>query len=684
MQADGMTPLGLKIALDRYAQNDPEGTANLQVGDSVVVILKTGREIGDVTSIDRTAGTVSVKIYPTEDVLENHPIDQLDRLVESSPSAIQKRVAEGIASVEATEHERKFFGERFSWLLEDWKFVPAGRILASAGTKLALTSYNCYVIPNIPDNRSGLFKSAETMTEIMSRGGGVGMNISSLRPKGAYVKGVNGRSSGAVSWAGLFSFTTGLIEQGGSRRGAAMIMLNDWHPEIFDFISAKQTKGVLENANISVAISDSFMKAVKADDNWVLQFPDTTEPDYDELWDGDLHKWILSGRRTLVYRVVKAREIWDAIISSAWASAEPGVFFIDRYNEMSNSNYYPEGKVICTNPCAEQGLPAWGVCNLGALNLPKFFDPTHGDVDWDRLDDAVRLAVRFLDNVIDWTPYFFEENKAQQLGERRVGLGIMGLAELLVLMEMKYGSDEAVEWTEALMGYIRDAAYETSAVLADEKGCFPKFHTDMLTSSGYAKTLPGHVKDMIKAYGLRNVTLLTVAPTGSTGTMVNTSTGIEPYFAWEWTRKGRLGTNTERAPIAQAWMEAHPEAIALPDYFVTAMTLEPIGHVKMQAAVQKLIDTSISKTVNLPNSYTIEQTSDIYMMMYDTGCKGGTIYRDGSRYEQVLYLKEAEAASETTVDEDVVPEGICPECRNELIPQEGCETCTCGYGLCAV
>lgn len=272
----------------------------------------------------------------------------------------------------------------------------------------------------------------------MSRGGGVGINLSSLRPHYAYVKGVNGRSSGSVSWGGLYDFATGLIEQGGSRRGALMLILNVWHPDVLEFIGAKRTMGRITNANISVGVTDDFMEAVKADGDWDLVFPDTNHPDYDNGWGGDLNQWRAKGRPVIVYKTVKARQIWDSIIENAWASAEPGVFFVDRYNKMSNSWYY--APVLCTNPCGEQGLPAWGVCNLGALNLGKFVQ--EGDVLWDELGMAVRYAIRFLDDVIDTTPYFFEENRQQQTKERRVGLGGMGLAEMLIQLGLRYGSQD--------------------------------------------------------------------------------------------------------------------------------------------------------------------------------------------------------------------------------------------------
>lgn len=514
---------------------------------------------------------------------------------------------------------------------EDHSFVSAGVVVS-----------NCYVIPSPKDSRRGIVDTLSQMMEIMSRGGGVGINLSSLRPQHAYVKGVNGRSSGAVSWGGLYSFVTGLIEQGGSRRGALMLILNVWHPDIFNFINAKREMGKITNANISVGITDDFMAAVEADAEWELIFPDTLHPDYDRVWDGDIDAWRAAGRPVVVYKRVRAREIWNNIIESAWASAEPGIWFMDRANKMSNSYYF--SRLICTNPCGEQPLPAWGICNLGALNLSRFTE--NGAVKWDELRQAVRYAVRFLDNVIDATPYFFEENREQQMRERRVGLGIMGLADMLIRLGIRYGSDECIRFIDQLGEVIATEAYLASADNAAEKGAFPMFDAEKLLQSGYMQQMPEHVRQAVREKGLRNVTLLTIAPTGTTGTMVGTSTGVEPYFSWSYYRKSRLGIHEERVAIVEEWERAHPGQ-PLPDYFVNAMQLTPVEHVRVQAALQRWVDSAISKTCNVPHDYTVEQTRELYEYMYRLGCKGGTIYRDGSRDEQVLNLKKEDEPKAT-------------------------------------
>ena len=1022
--------LGYKIFLDRYAQKDMKRTT-LAVGDTVIVVVnsQTGqREVGTITELDLPE--VKIQLLDGEEVVRD--IEHVDKPIETEPEQMMDRVAAGIAAVEPNKKLQREWTKKFRWLLDDWKFVPGGRILTGAGTDQELTFYNCYVIPSPKDSRHGIIETLRQMTEIMSRGGGVGINLSTLRPRHAYVKGVNGRSSGSVSWGALYSFVTGLIEQGGSRRGALMLILNDWHPDVFGFIDSKRQAGNITNANISVGISDKLMEAVKADGDWYLMFPDTSEPGYDEEWSGDLDAWMAAGRRVIHYRTIKARDLWNAIIESAWASAEPGVWFRERSNKMANSWYF--NPLISTNPCVtgdtriytdqgmvkarelfdeetqfeavidgrfgvesattpasrvfrtgrkpvfrlqtkegytlratadhrimtpagwvelgdlqpgdrihianrkggfgqqgslelgqtlgwlvgdgtikadravlsffggekhelapmfaghvdqlvapltarpnrtytvgtvsvtgrdevrvqsarlrtlaesyglverkhqvpevvfqgtedmqrgflqalfsadgsvqgstqkgisvrlasshrdllaqvqqlllnfgiasriyderraeawrplpdgnggrqsyrcqaqheliiskaslmrftdeigfmlaakqerlaalmnsytrrpnsesftatvtaiepdgveevfdlteplthsfvangvvvhncgEQPLGAFSVCNLGAINLGRFYDADRHDVAWDDLANTVRYATRFLDNVIDSTPYFFEENARVQGMERRVGLGTMGIAELMIHLGIRYGSEESEAFIEKLYKFICLHAYETSVDIAQEKGAFPAFEAEPYLESGFAQQLPDDLRERIREHGIRNVTLLTQAPTGTTGTMVNTSTGIEPFYSWKYYRKSRLGMHEEQVSIVREWFEANPDATELPEYFVTAMELSPREHVRVQAAFQKWIDSAISKTCNVPNSYTVEQTRELYEYMYDLGCKGGTIYRDGSRDEQVLMLedkeqKEAEgvpARKTDTVERVATPHRVYP------------------------
>jgi ribonucleoside-diphosphate reductase alpha chain len=654
VENNDLSELGHKIFLDRYAMKDIR-KRTLSVGDMVIVCVdtKTGqREIGTVIALDQGgaggAGRVTVELR--DGVKLECLSEHVSKPIETEPEQMMERVARGIAAVEGEQADDWY--HKFRWLLNGWKFVPAGRILTAAGTDQQLTFYNCYVIPSPKDSRRGIVETLSQMMEIMSRGGGVGINVSSLRPRHSYVKGVNGRSSGSVSWGALYSFVTGLIEQGGSRRGALMLILNCWHPDVIEFIGSKREMGKITNANISVGITDKFMEAVHSDGDWDLVFADTSDPDYETMWDGNLDKWLAAGKQIITHKTVKARDVWNSIIESAWASAEPGVFFIERSNKMSNSWYYDAGYLGCTNPCGEQPLPGFGVCNLGAINLSTFV--RDGDVAWDDLGKAVRYAVRFLDNVIDATPYFFDENYDQQKAERRVGLNTMGLAEMLIRLGIRYGSDESAKFIDRLYRFIASESYHASADIAAEKGAFPMFDAEKFLQSGYMTNMPEDVRKAVSEKGVRNVTLLTQAPNGTIGTMVGTSTGIEPFYFWSYLRKSRLGQHEERVKVLEEWQQANP-GVPLPNYFVTAMDLAPEEHVKVQAAIQRWVDSSISKTCNLPSSYTIDQTREIYELLYRLGCKGGTIYRDGSRDVQVLNLKEEDKKISATAAPESQP-----------------------------
>ena len=643
VQKQRLEGLSEKIFLDRYAWKNPD-PSHTQIGDVVLVLTKDDpkfptKEVGEIVA--REGRTVTVRTRTGE--LVETDVEKLTLNIEKTPEEMWDRLAKAMASVEETPALQQELEAKFRHILDDWKLVPGGRIAAGAGASDELTLFNCYVIPSPKDSRGGIMETLSEMTEIMARGGGVGINLSSLRPRRAVVKGVNGSSSGAVSWGGLFSYTTGLIEQGGSRRGALMLMINDWHPDVLDFITVKQTMGQVTNANLSVCVSNAFMKAVKEDLDWELVFPDTTDEDYNEVWDGDLDKWKAAGRRVNHYRTVKAREIWHTIIESAWKSAEPGVVFMEYYNQMSNSWYF--NPIICTNPCGEQGLPGWGVCNLSAMNLSRFYDEANHDVAWEDLATTTRYSVRFLDNVISKTPYHFEENEKNQKNERRIGLGTMGLAELMIKLNIRYGSPESLEFLDKLYGFIAREAYLASSDIAAEKGAFPAFEAEPYLQSGFMKVMTEvypEVGEAIRKQGIRNVTIITQAPTGSTGTMVGTSTGIEPYFAFKYYRQSRLGFDEQFVPIAQEWMDAHPGE-ELPDYYVTAMSLSAEDHIRVQAAIQRWVDSSISKTANCPADFTVEETKRLYELAFDLGCKGVTIYRDGSRDVQVLQTEKKEA-----------------------------------------
>ena len=571
--------------------------------------------------------------------------DEAGAPVEKIPEEMWHRVAKAIASVETTPDKRKIWEEKFYSAMEDFVFVPGGRILSGAGTGYKVTFYNCFVIPSPHDSRGGILATLTQMIEIMSRGGGVGINLSSLRPRGTRVKKVNGFSSGPCNWAELFSVATkDIIQQGGSRRGALMLMLWDWHPDIEEFITVKKDLERINGANLSVCVSDKFMEAVKADGDWDLVFPDKDDPDYDTKWDGYLPNWLALGKKVKVQKTVKARALWNLIAQAAWQSAEPGVVFMERYNKWFN-NYYWE-YVNCVNPCGEEGLPSWGVCNLCSINLAALVNDK-GEMDYERLAEVARIGVRFQDDVIDADVYVFPEIKKRQVeGERRIGLGTMGLGDALIKMKLRYGSKESLPVIEKIYATIRDAAYEASVGIAREKGPFPAIDKKKHLEGYFIEKLPEEVKRKMKKNGVRNSVVLQQAPTGSTSLLSGVSSGIEPVYEFEFIRRDRLGEHTLRHPLFDAWIDEFkkqngrvPTKSDRPDYFVSANDLTPEDHVYVQAAIQKYVDASISKTVNAPKTHSVEDVKRLYTLAYELGCKGVTYMREGSR-PGVLTRKE--------------------------------------------
>ncbi|SFH82545.1 ribonucleoside-diphosphate reductase class II [Pisciglobus halotolerans] len=795
------------VMLDRYAFKD---TAHLTLseGDLVLLTIKDdpqypARGIGFVISLHHEEQKATILIEEDyrsqlEDETERETglitrsLDVIEKPLEIYYEQIAKRNAAGLSAVEKTAEKRKEAFEAFYQELKALHFIPAGRVLYGAGSETEVTYFNCYVMPFIPDSREGISDHRKQVMEIMSRGGGVGTNGSTLRPRHTLARGVNGKSSGSVSWLDDIAKLTHLVEQGGSRRGAQMIMLADWHPDILEFIISKmqnpailrflietsqdeqirqlakdklkftpfteterkmyenilrykdqsdnggfeaaviqeaeeklQLGGVysvhnpefLTGANISVCLTDDFMKAVEQDAEYELRFPDvehyTSEEmaDYNKNWAecGDVREWQASGREVKVYRKMRAGELWNLINICATYAAEPGIFFIDNANKMTNAKAYGQ-KVVATNPCGEQPLAPYSVCNLAAVNLAEMVDKSAMTVDYDQLIKTVKTGVRMQDNVIDATPYFLEENEKQALGERRVGLGVMGLADLLIYCGQKYGSKEGNLLIDKVFEMIATAAYEESIALAKERGSFPfltgKTEEETLQlrrnfiHSGFMQKMPESIRKDIMTYGIRNSHLLTVAPTGSTGTMTGVSTGLEPYFSFSYFRSGRLGKFIEvKADIVQGYLDAHPEADGehLPDYFVSAMELSPEAHVDTQTTIQRWVDSSISKTVNAPRGYNVKQVQSIYERLYKGGAKGGTIYVDGSRDSQVLTLtaeennletensflvqeEAAELKSETVKDAVTYGNEIgdtCPICRVGTVEDiGGCNTCT--------
>lgn len=800
------------VMLDRYTFKDTE-KITLTNGDFVVLTIKEdpkfpARGLGYILDIDWENKAASVLVEEDYRGVLDDPeeaqtgiikrsLDVIEKPLELFYEQIAKRNATGLASVEKTEEKRKEWFEKFYKELASLNFIPAGRVLYGAGADTDVTYFNCYVMPFVQDSREGISEHRKQVMEIMSRGGGVGTNGSTLRPRNTLAKGVNGKSSGSVSWLDDIAKLTHLVEQGGSRRGAQMIMLSDWHPDIIEFIISKMQnprilrfllettndetikkyakeklkftpfteqelamyQGIvnykqipgyggfnekiindaeeklatggnysvhnsefLTGANISVCLTKEFMNAVENDAEYELRFPDVESYDQDEMriyneeWHkvGDVREWEKLGHKVRVYRKIQAKELWNLINICATYSAEPGIFFIDNANDMTNARAYGQ-KVVATNPCGEQPLAPYSVCNLAAVNLAEMADKENKTVNFEKLKRTVEVGVRMQDNVIDATPYFLAENKKQALGERRVGLGVMGLHDLLIYCETEYGSEKGNELVDKVFETIATTAYRASVELAKEKGSFPfltgntEEETNRLrkayTETGFMQKMPADIQQSIIENGIRNSHLLTVAPTGSTGTMVGVSTGLEPYFSFSYFRSGRLGKFIEvKADIVQEYLDRNPDADPnnLPEWFIAAMDLAPEAHADVQCIIQRWIDSSISKTVNAPKGYSVEQVEKVYERLYRGGAKGGTVYVDGSRDSQVLTLKaEENSFDDTSYDKkektkqhvvlvDTINDlrstnvtigsevgNTCPVCRKGSVEEiGGCNTCT--------
>ncbi len=602
-------------------------------------------------------GTLREKVF-----LDRYALKAPDgSLTEHTPEETWERVARGIAKNEKAK-DRKKYEKAFLDVLTDFKFVPGGRILSGAGTDYQVTYFNCFVIPSPKDSREGILDALKQLVEIQSRSGGVGLNLSSLRPRGARVKKVNGTSSGPVTWAGLFSYAThDVVQQGGTRRGATMLMLWDWHPDIEEFITVKEDLSKINGANLSVCVSDAFMEAVKQDADWDLVYPDLEDPEYDTKWNGEIDQWKQMGKKVKVYKTVKARVMWDLICTAAWRSAEPGLHFMERSNKRSNTYYFE--RLVATNPCGEQPLGPWAVCNLGAMNLSAYVreddlaQDKAGWFDYDNFSKDVKVAMRMLDNVIDQTYYFFKENEKCAKDIRRTGLGIMGLGDTLIKMQIRYGSEESIPVLEKIFKTLRDSAYDASSDIAKEKGSFPKFDKDKYMKGYHIQALPAALRKKIATQGIRNAVLLTIAPTGTTSLVSGVSSGVEPVYEFSFKRKWRGGEDMVYHPLFDAWKKSHAED-EKPDYFASANDLTPLEHVKVQAVAQDYIDSSISKTVNAPNSHTVEDVKNLYMAAYDHGLKGVTYMRDGSRqgiFERVSDKKEEKKEVVVEIQQPTLP-----------------------------
>ncbi|WP_370213610.1 adenosylcobalamin-dependent ribonucleoside-diphosphate reductase [Roseovarius sp.] len=535
-----------------------------------------------------------------------------------------RRIARALAQAEKTPAD---WEGRFFEALEDFKYLPAGRITAGAGTGRSVTLFNCFVMGTVPDDMGGIFDMLREAALTMQQGGGIGYDFSTIRPRGADVKGVGADASGPLSFMDVWDAMCRTIMSAGSRRGAMMATMRCDHPDIEQFIAAKSDPARLRMFNLSVLVTDPFMEAVRADGSWDL------------IFDGK------------VYRTIQARDLWNTIMQATYDYAEPGVIFIDRINAQNNLNYVET--IAATNPCGEQPLPPYGACLLGSINMARlvadpFSEAAH--LDEGALNDLVETAVRMMDNVVDISRFPLPAQEAEAQNKRRIGLGVTGLADALAMVGLRYGSPEAAEQTGVWMARIANASYAASARLAGEKGAFPLYDAKAYAKAPMIKKLDAETRALIAEHGLRNALLTSVAPTGTISLYAgNVSSGIEPIFANSYTRKvlQKDGSRTEEEVVdyaVQMWRDVKGDA-PLPEYFVNAQTLSPADHVRMQAAAQDWVDSSISKTINCPEDIDFEAFKDVYMQAWDTGCKGCTTYRPNDVTGSVLSV-EAPAKSD--------------------------------------
>jgi ribonucleoside-diphosphate reductase alpha chain len=540
---------------------------------------------------------------------------------EKGPMHMWSRIARALASVEATEADREYWYNQFLNLLFDFKFVPGGRVMHGAGREEARrrpTLSNCYVIPIEEDSLEGIYRCITESAMVYRTGGGVGTDLSILRPEGAPVNATIDHSPGATAFMNLFSESTNTVSQAG-RRGALMLTMRVDHPDVEKFITIKNDplRMKVKHANISVLLTHEFMTAVMNDGDFALR------------WGGK------------VYRTVKAKELWFKIIKNAHASAEPGIIFWDTMKDYHNVEY--ANPLTSTNPCGEQPLASYTACNLGNINLAKFVDE-EGRFNYGELAKVTRIATRFMDNVVEYNMenHALDKIKKAVASDRRVGLGITGLADALLMMKIQYDSQEALNVTERIMRVIRDESYMESVELAKEKGAFPLFDWEGYSKSKFVQSLPEEIQDAIRKHGIRNSTVLTVPPVGTGSIVAQTSSGIEPIFCTSYRRKVKNhdgDTYTEYKVYHPLIKKMFGDDESLPDYVVTAHQIDPYFRVKMQGVIQKYVDSSISSTVNLAEDVSVETVADIYMTAYKAGLKGITVYREGSR-EGILQTEE--------------------------------------------
>jgi ribonucleoside-diphosphate reductase alpha chain len=562
-----------------------------------------------------------------------------------------RRVAKALASVE--QNRQAHWEELFYQVLSGFKFLPAGRIMAGAGTGRHVTLFNCFVMGIVDDSMDGIFDGLKEGALTMQQGGGVGYDFSTLRPRGTAAHATGGIASGPVSFMRIWNTMCSTLLSTGYRRGAMMATLRCDHPDIEEFILAKQSSSELNHFNLSVQVLDEFMQAVHNDSDWPLVFPATELSDTQHAGsDTVMRRWPGQAEPVIckVVKTVKARELWNKIMRATYDYAEPGVLFIDRVNQLNNLWYCEY--ISATNPCGEIPLPPYGACDLGSINLTQFIRNAfehNAAVDMQAIQNTVHVAVRMLDNVIDVSGFPLPQQAERQRRNRRIGLGLTGLADALMMLGLNYGESRARDTAAAIMKSICHSAYQTSIELAREKGSFALFDKDKYLQGEFIQSLPEPIRQGIAEHGIRNSHVTAIAPTGTISLLANNiSSGLEPVYDFQFTRSildmdGNYKEHSVSDYAYRLWKEREGDS-KLPSHFVTAQKLYPQAHLQMQAALQPYVDNSISKTVNIPEDFPFEDFREVYEIAYNAGLKGCTTFRPNPARGSILKIDQAEMA----------------------------------------